>query len=164
MKLNTYFTGSALAFTLLLMAANPAFASSVDDGFEAAQRGDFETAFQIWEPLAKEGNVTAQTLLGVMYYKGEGVTQDYKEAVKWYRKAAEQGYSNAQNNLAGMYFEGQGVPQDNVMAYFWWNLAAAEGNARSIKFRDRVKEMMTPSEIEEAQRLSREWFQQHQSK
>ena len=25
-----------------------------------------------------------------MYYSGEGVEQDYKEAVKWYRKAAKQ--------------------------------------------------------------------------
>ena len=46
-----------------------------------------------------------------MYYKGEGVAQDYQEAVKWYRLAAEQGDEDAQNNLAVMYQNGTGVAQ-----------------------------------------------------
>jgi hypothetical protein len=36
------------------------------------------------------------TTLENRYYNGEGVPQDYKEAVKWQRKAAEQGYANDQ--------------------------------------------------------------------
>ena len=35
----------------------------------------------------------------VMYDNGEGVPQDYAEAVKWYRLAAEQGDARAQYNL-----------------------------------------------------------------
>ena len=38
-----------------------------------------------------------------MYRNGEGVPQDYKEAVKWYRLAAEQGDAIAQTNLGIMY-------------------------------------------------------------
>lgn len=34
-----------------------------------------------------------------MYYNGEGVKKDYKEAIKWYSKAAEQGQENAKENL-----------------------------------------------------------------
>jgi TPR repeat protein len=34
-----------------------------------------------------------------MYEKGQGVSQDYKTAVKWYRLAAEQGNVDAQSNL-----------------------------------------------------------------
>ena len=34
---------------------------------------------------------------------GEGVEQDFKEAVKWYQKAAEQGFAGAQYNLGAMY-------------------------------------------------------------
>jgi len=33
--------------------------------------------------------------LGAMYYAGEGVTQDYAEALRWYRKAADAGNSRA---------------------------------------------------------------------
>ena len=34
-----------------------------------------------------------------MYYNGEGVPQDYQEAVSWFRLAAEQGDASAQFNL-----------------------------------------------------------------
>jgi len=37
--------------------------------------------------------------LGLIYSKGQGVPQDYKEAVKWYRLSAEQGVAQAQYNL-----------------------------------------------------------------
>ena len=48
---------------------------------------------------AEQGLAMAQYNLGVMYAKGEGVTQDNEQAVAWYRKAAEQGEAIAQNNL-----------------------------------------------------------------
>jgi len=51
-----------------------------------------------------------------MYDNGQGVRQDYKEAVKWYKKAAEQGYARAQFNLGLMYSQGQGVRQDLSIA------------------------------------------------
>jgi len=43
----------------------------------------------IKKPLA--GEADAQFLLGLMYDNGEGVPQDYKQAIKWYTKVAEQG-------------------------------------------------------------------------
>jgi hypothetical protein len=45
--------------------------------------------------LAKQGNISAQLNLGVMYERGQGVAKDYAEALKWYRLAAEQGNANA---------------------------------------------------------------------
>ena len=60
---------------------------------------------------------------------GEGVPQDYAEAVTWYRKAAEQGHSIAQYRLGFMYFEGQGVPRDHVEAAKWLRKAADQGLA-----------------------------------
>ena len=43
---------------------------------------------------------------------GNGVTQDYAEAVKWYRLAAAQGYGQAQFSLGRMYANGQGVTKN----------------------------------------------------
>ena len=40
---------------------------------------------------AEQGNAEAQVNLGVMCHTGQGVPQDYAEAVKWWRLAAEQG-------------------------------------------------------------------------
>jgi TPR repeat protein len=37
--------------------------------------------------LAEQGNVDAQTNLGLMYDIGQGTPQDDKEALKWYKAA-----------------------------------------------------------------------------
>ena len=48
---------------------------------------------------AEQGYAQAQFNLGLMYGRGEGVRQDYAEAVNWFRKAARQGHSDAQSFL-----------------------------------------------------------------
>jgi len=80
---------------------------------------------------AEQGDVKAQYNLAFMYYKGKGVTQDYKQAVKWYRKAAEQGYASAQFNLAFMYDKGKGVTQDYKQAVKWYLIAAEQGDVKA---------------------------------
>ena len=92
-----------------------------------------------------------------MYLNGQGVPQDFVQAVKWYRLAADQGYASAQYNLGYMYSNGQGVPQDYVQAHKWYNLAAAQGDADGAKNRDLVAKRMTPQQIERAQELARNW-------
>jgi len=89
--------------------------------------GDFQTCHK----EALEGDAKAQFLLGVMYDIGEGVVQDYKEAVKWYRKAANQGDAKAQFNLGTMYFNGEGVVQDYKEAVKWYRKAANQGYANA---------------------------------
>ena len=59
-----------------------------------------------------QGEPDAQLNLGAMYFNGQGVRQNYGEAVKWFSRAAEQGNAPAQYNLAVMYSKGEGVPQD----------------------------------------------------
>ena len=58
---------------------------------------------------AERGDAEAQFTIGGIYYTGEGVKQNYTDAVKWVRLAAEQGFSKAQYNLGEMYYKGQGV-------------------------------------------------------
>jgi TPR repeat protein len=83
------------------------------------------------EKAAEQGDAVAQYNLGVMYRSGDGVPQDYKEAVKWYTKAAEQGNASAQFNLGWMYREGRGVPQDCVEAAKWFTNAAEQGDTKA---------------------------------
>ena len=66
--------------------------------------------------------------LGIAYAYGEGVEQDYFEAVKWYRKAAEQGYAFAQYFLGMVYENGEGVSQNYKEAVKWYRLAAEQGD------------------------------------
>ncbi len=126
-------------------------------GLNAYQRGDYATALRIMRELADQGDADAQFSVGIMYALGLGVKQDYAAAVRWYRKAAEQGHSSAQNNLGIKYHKGQGVTQDYVQAHMWYNLAAAQGRKFARGDRDNLAELMTPSQIAEAQKLAREW-------
>ena len=100
-------------------------------GLEATERGDYQTAFKLWLPLAEQGNAISQFLVGVMYFEGQGVKQDDFEAVKWYRKAAEQGDADAQYNLGVMYRVGQGVKQDYFEAMKWYRKTAEQGNSKA---------------------------------
>jgi peptidoglycan hydrolase-like protein with peptidoglycan-binding domain len=64
-----------------------------------------------------------------MYANGEGVSEDYKIAVKWYKLTAEQGHAPAQSNLGVLYDKGWGVPQDDKTAIKWYRLAAKQRDA-----------------------------------
>ena len=118
---------------------------------------DAAQAVSWFRKAAEQGNAHAQFSLGAAYESGEGVPKDAAEAVSWYRKAAEQGDSGAQSNLGAMYYRGDGVPKDLVIAYVWRNLAAAQGSETAKKARDSLESSMTPAQIAEAQKLSREW-------
>ena len=58
---------------------------------------------RLFRPLAEEGNADAQANLGFMYQYGQGVLQDFKQAIAWYRKAADEGNDYGQTNLGFMY-------------------------------------------------------------
>nr|WP_271873207.1 tetratricopeptide repeat protein [Rubripirellula sp.] len=85
--------------------------------------------FAATKKAAESGDATAQFNLGKMYESGQGVPQDYADAMKWYRLAADQGYAKAQINIGVMYDNGQGVPQDYAEAMKWYRLAADQGFA-----------------------------------
>jgi len=60
--------------------AAPAWAD-FDDGMAAYERGDYETAFEEWLPLAEQGHARVQIALGLVYYSGYGVLENDAEAV-----------------------------------------------------------------------------------
>jgi TPR repeat protein len=74
-------------FAVLLLLVTPAGAQYFQKGLEAYNRGDYATALREWRPLAAQGHARAQYNLGFMYASGQGVPQDYAEAVKWFRRS-----------------------------------------------------------------------------
>jgi TPR repeat protein len=88
---------------------------------------------------------------------------DYAAALRFIRPLAEQGDASAQYNLGVLYDNGLGVPQDKVRAYMWFTLSAAQGRDGAAAFRDLIARRMTPAQIEEAQKLTREWKPNTQS-
>jgi TPR repeat protein len=98
--------------------------------------------------LSRQGNATAQYNLGVMYYYGAGVKQDYQKAFEWYSKAAEQGdiYAPYAYALAGMYYDGKGVKQDLSKAFEWYEKAAKHGYGAQALISCYDKNMKAPQE------------------
>jgi TPR repeat protein len=78
---------------------------------------------------AAQGDAQAQASLGVRYWVGDGVPQDYVQARQWWEQAAAQGHVGSQYNLGMMYQVGEGVPQDYAKASQWYEKAAAQGYA-----------------------------------
>ena len=121
---------------------------------------DYRLAFESSKADAERGDPGAQYKLGVMYGLGLGVAQDYAEAFRWYERAARAGDARSQSNLGFMYGTGRGVPQDYVQAYAWYNVASASGEDTARYNRDAVAGRMSSTQIEKAQTLSAELFEQ----
>jgi TPR repeat protein len=58
-----------------------------------------------------------------MYTLGDGVEQDFKEAINWHTKGAEKEIAGSQFSLGIFYVFGKGVPQSYEKAAYWINLA-----------------------------------------
>ncbi len=77
-----------------------------------------QTALNVWQQCANQGDKVAQNYLGEIYARQWGdIKPDFSDAAEWFRKAAEQGYSRAQKNLAVLYEQGLGVPKDPEKAF-----------------------------------------------
>ena len=118
-----------------------------------------EDDFDAVKKAAEQGDVDVQFMLGVMYAYGEGVPQDYAEAVRWYRKAAEQGHASAQYYLGLMYTIGQGVPEYHIQAYVWISITAAQGVEGANNTKETLTGVMARAEIAEAQKLSHKYWE-----
>ena len=124
---------------------------------------DYSESVKWDHKAAEQGSADAHCDLGTRYQFGWwGVPQDYAQAAMWYRKAAEQDDSVAQLALALMCFGGTGVPQDYVEAYKWLNLGTASvtteaDHTMADQLMSSLRGVMTSTQIEEGQRLSREF-------
>ncbi|MDP6515051.1 MAG: hypothetical protein QF926_00310 [Alphaproteobacteria bacterium] len=125
---------AALVVTVLSVASAMSLVAGPWEEAEAAyNRGDYETAFRLLRPLAEQGDADAQLSLGFSYATGQGASQDYVQAHKWFALAA------SRPSASGKVFR---------------DIA--------VKHRDLVAARMTPAQIAEAQRLAREWQEEHQ--
>ncbi|MGL4767823.1 MAG: tetratricopeptide repeat protein [Formosimonas sp.] len=113
--------------TLLALSLNTAYAG-LNEGIKAYENEHYATALKELEPLAEQGDATAQYYVGTMYDQSYGVETDKAKAFAWYLKSAEQGKTDAQYNVAMMYAEGESVAQDLNKAIEWYKKAAASGD------------------------------------
>ncbi len=77
--------------------------------------------------VKSQNGTEAKYNLGLRYYKGEDVKQDFDKAVLYFHEAAEQGHAEAQNALGECYYGGEGVKKSNIEAAKWFRKAAEQG-------------------------------------
>lgn len=112
--------------------------------------------------LADQGDPSVEYALGARYAFGDGVGQNYSEAVRWFFRAAEQGHVISQATLGAYYMAGRGVSVDLSKAYFWAYVARAGGDAGSKLRVEMLSSQIPSSEILVIEQRANEWLQQHQ--
>jgi TPR repeat protein len=98
MKMQMIVGGLIVAAQMLGIAG--VIAGPWEDGMASYNRGDYVPAIRLLRPLAEQGNAKAQSVLGVMYRRGEGVTRSSVRAFIWLSRAAARGDARARSNCA----------------------------------------------------------------
>jgi TPR repeat protein len=119
-------------FVFVLVLAAAADASPQDYIAPAGNTGNQAAVIAKIKRNADQGIAEAQASLGAIYASGDGVPQDYVEAVNFFRKAADQGDADAQFNLGLMYANGNGVIRDHSEAADWYRKAADQGDPDAL--------------------------------
>jgi putative methionine-R-sulfoxide reductase with GAF domain len=113
------------------------------------------------QKLAAGGDPAAQFGVGAHYWTGDGVSQDYDQAVRWFALAAEQGNVAAQAMLGNCYWAGRGVPADPMRAYFWSFLAQDGGDEASKARVALLASRLTAAQVAVEQKEVHDWMRQH---
>ena len=63
---------------------------------------DLKKAFDLCKKAAEKGLAEAQSLLALMYEKGEGTTEDLGQALHWCEEAVKNGYEQAKEKAEAL--------------------------------------------------------------
>jgi TPR repeat protein len=112
---------------------------------------DKKHAFQYYSKGAQLGDQRCEYDIGVMYYSGEFVKQNFAQAIFWFDKAAKHGYYDAHYNLGVMYYEGQGVKPNKVQSLIHFLIAKQLGAFDTHEKINLICSQISEADITEAQ-------------
>ena len=95
-----------------------------------AQAAKPNTAIEVIQASAQQGDADAQYELGSIYQSGAGVARNAAQAEQWLNKAANQGHAKAQYALA-MLYRGSDSPEALQRSITWQQKAAQSGYAEA---------------------------------
>ena len=122
-------------------ATNDNMVDIINVGCDFARAMMFEYAVSCWQYVINCGSDNPEALLnlGVSYYYGNGVKQDYKKAVSFYSRAAEKKHPIGIYNLAVAFENGNGIQRNIDKAIELYHEAANLGVAMAIEALNRLK-------------------------
>ena len=95
--------------------------------------GDKEMAAYLFNKAAKTGNPIGEYFMGVVYFYGNGMPNDWQKAKHYFSLSANHGNTQAMCELANMYQYGIGIERDTMKAMELYSQAANEGNGFAMK-------------------------------
>ena len=126
-QLGNYESGVNLAFIYLTQNST----------LDASQRS---TIVRLFNQAAEADNITAQYMMGMIYYKGYAIAQNKIKAFNYMQQAAR-GYDEAQYKLAQMYINAEGTTRNYRKGIENYIKAAKQGNIKAmIKLADTLSE------------------------
>ncbi len=78
---------------------------------------DLPPGLAAYGSMAAKGDAKAMITIGLAYYEGTGVPQDYGRALDWFLRAYDKGNGDAVNNIGVMFRDGQAVAKNEKIAY-----------------------------------------------
>jgi TPR repeat protein len=109
----------------------------------------------IWyEVAAANGDIEAPNVIGEIYLGRGDTAPDLPKALFWFKRGVKLYDPMTYYHLGEMYAAGQGVPKDLIEAYKWFDLAAglfAFQLNRGTEARDKIREMLMPTQVAEGQ-------------
>jgi len=126
-----------LLITVFVVFAFTARADDLQDGYDAYLNGDFATAYRLLSPAATIENPGLQNLVGLMLYRGQGVSVDAPAAHELFHSAADLGIVDARRNLGVLHTIGPpGVTVDIDEAMMWFTAAITTSNQNALETQD----------------------------
>lgn len=129
---------------------------------------------------AEAGDAEAQVHLADAWANGQGVPVDRVKAYTWYIAAGLAGYplsnqamreltrsltraelAKVRFSIGQMFLKGVGMPRDYVSAYCWLVLANAAGDPQAEIELTKLKERMSPQDVQEATDRASAWLARH---
>ena len=110
---------------------------------------------------ADQGNAGAEYALAMRYATGEGIKQDYHEALQLFIRAADHGSVRAQARVASWFWAGRGAPQDYSKAYYWALLAQAGGDESGSAIVQQTAPYLSPAQIAAEHKEAENWLHSH---
>jgi TPR repeat protein len=111
--------------------------------------------------IAAQGKPDAEYALAKRYATGDGLRQDYHEAMSWFLAAAEQGNVKAQAKASAFFLAGRGRQQDYSKAYYWGLLAQAGGDRDAKLFVAQSAGYLSPAQINAEHMQAENWLHTH---
>ena len=134
--------------------------SDLENAIAAMNRGDLNTAYRLFLPIAEKGDTKAMLTIGQFFHNGApDFPRNYEKAMDWYLRAWEKDDLFSANNIGVMFRDGLGVNQDLIVAAALFELVIERGrenpNAAETALRNMgtLKMIASSRQLEESRKL-----------